>query len=127
MRFARVVFFGAGVWGIVVLLPLYWLVDATGRRYQPPVDYPQFFYGFLSVTLAWQIAFLVIGTNPRRFRALMIPSIVEKFGYCTTLALLYGRGRIPAIDTQPIAPDLLLGVLFIVAFFRTRAPERRNP
>ena len=29
----------------------------------------------------WQIAFLVIGSNPRRFRALMIPAITEKFGW----------------------------------------------
>jgi hypothetical protein len=27
--------------------------------------YPQFFYGFLSVTMAWQIAFLVIGWTRR--------------------------------------------------------------
>jgi hypothetical protein len=59
MRFARFVFIGAGIWGIVVLLPLYWLVDLSGQHYIPPMDYPQFFYGFLSVAMAWQIAFLV--------------------------------------------------------------------
>ena len=31
MRFARTVFTIAGVWGIVVLLPLYFLVDITGK------------------------------------------------------------------------------------------------
>jgi hypothetical protein len=30
---ARIVFLGAGVWGIAVLAPLFWLVDITGRRY----------------------------------------------------------------------------------------------
>ena len=30
MRFARIVFTVAGVWGVVVLAPLYWLVDLTG-------------------------------------------------------------------------------------------------
>ena len=33
MRFARIVFVGAGVWGIVVLTPLYLLLDVTGRQY----------------------------------------------------------------------------------------------
>ena len=47
MRFARIVFVAAGVWGIAVLTPLYWLVDITGRRYSPPGDYPHFSYGFL--------------------------------------------------------------------------------
>ena len=125
MRFAKIVFVGAGIWGIVVLMPFYWLVDLTGRQYSPPVDYPQFFYGFLSVALVWQIAFLVIGLNPARFRALMIPSILEKFGYCGTLAVLYERARISAVDVQPIVPDLLIGLLFVVAFAKTRPSQDR--
>src|SRR5213083_2176477 len=120
MRFARVVFLVAGIWGIAVLTPLYFLVDLTGRQYGPPTDYPQFFYGFLSVAMAWQIAFLVIGSSPARFRPLMIPSMLEKFGHVTTLAVLYGRARISATDAQAAAPDLLLGILFIVAFVKTR-------
>jgi len=68
MTFARVVFRVAGVWGIVVLTPLYFLVDLTGRQYAAPVDYPHFFYGFLSVAMAWQFAFLVIGSSPSRRR-----------------------------------------------------------
>ena len=121
MKFAQYVFTGAGVWGIVVLAPLFWLVDVTGRRYPPPTDYPQFFYGFLSVAMAWQIAFLIIGSNPLRFRWLMIPSIIEKLGYVSMLLIFYSRGLIPAIDAQPAWPDMLLGILFIVAFVRTRA------
>ena len=74
MTFPRVVFLAAGVWGLAVLPPLYFLVDVTGRHYAAPVDYPHFFYGFLSVALAWQFAFLVIGSNPARFRPLMIPA-----------------------------------------------------
>ena len=120
MRLAKYVFTGAGIWGIVVLAPLYWLFDITGRRYAPPADYPHFFFGFLSVAMAWQIAFLVIGSNPARFRPLMIAAILEKLGYVGTLIVMYVNGRIPVADTGPVVPDLLLGVLFIVAFARTR-------
>ncbi len=70
MKFSKIVFTAAGVWGIVVLTPLYFLLDVTGRHYARPTAYPQFFYGFLSVTMAWQIAFLAIGSNPARFRLL---------------------------------------------------------
>ena len=115
--FAKVVFIGAGIWGIVVLTPLYWLVDLTGRAYSPPSDYPHFFYGFLSVAMAWQIAFLVIGSNPLRFWPLMIPSVVEKFGHVTTVAVLYGQARISSVDAQAALPDLLLGALFVVALW----------
>jgi hypothetical protein len=123
MRFARIVFIGAGIWGIVVLVPLYFLVDITGRPYPPPDSYPQFFYGFLAVALAWQAAFLTIGSDPERFRLFMIPGILEKFGYVATLAVLHAQGRISSVDASPAAPDLLLGILFIAAFVKTR-PSR---
>ena len=121
MRLAKIVFTIAGVWGILVVTPLYFLVDVTGRQYAPPADYPQFFYGFLAVTIAWQLAFLVIGSNPSRFRLLMLPAIVEKLGYVSTLIVLYSQGRISATDANPILPDLVLGLLFIAAFAKTPA------
>jgi len=95
MRLAKYVFTGAGIWGIVVLSPLYSLLDITGRRYVPPADYPHFFYGFLSVAMAWQMAFLVIGSNPARLRPLMIPAILEKLGYVGTLIVMYLRVESP--------------------------------
>ena len=116
MTFPRVVFLAAGIWGIVVLIPLYFLVDVTGRQYAAPVDYPQFFYGFLSVAMAWQIAFLVIGSNPARFRPLMIPGICEKLGHVAGVAALYGQGRLSVADATAAGPDVILGVLFIAAF-----------
>jgi hypothetical protein len=126
MKFARVVFLGAGIWGIAVLTPLYWLVDVTGRHYDPPAAYPHFFYGFVGVALAWQVAFLMIGSNPARFRGLMIPAVLEKFGYVLTLAVLYFQGRITGVDVQAAIPDGLLGVLFIAALVKTRTSERRD-
>ena len=120
MRFAKIVFIAAGIWGLAVLPPFYWLVDITGRHYDEPTQYPQFFYGFMSITLAWQIAFLVIGSNPARFRPLMVPSMLEKFGYVGTLAVLYAQRRVSSTDAQAIVPDLMLGVLFVAAFVKTR-------
>ncbi|HZL94734.1 MAG TPA: hypothetical protein VFB99_13855 [Vicinamibacterales bacterium] len=121
MTFARIVFIVAGIWGIVVLTPFYWLVDVTGRRYDPPTAYPHFFYGFIAVALVWQIAFLVIGSNPARFRALMIPAILEKASYVATLGVLFGQGRIAFVDAVAAVPDGLLGLLFVLAFVKTRA------
>jgi hypothetical protein len=119
MRLAKVVFIGAGIWGLGVLTPFYWLVDITGRHYPAPTEYPQFFWGFIGVGLAWQIAFLVIGSSPARFRAFMIPAMVEKFAYVVMLTMLYATSRISALDFQPALPDGLLGLLFIIAFFKT--------
>src|SRR5687768_10398006 len=123
MRFAQVVFAAAGIWGIVVLTPFYWLIDVTGRVYDPPTAYPHFFYGFFAVALAWQIAFLVIASNPTRFRTFMIAAMIEKFGYVATLAVLYGQERIAQVDAIAAVPDGLLGLLFIVAFVKARPSE----
>src|SRR5580765_7175844 len=126
MKFARIVFVIAGVWGIVVITPLYFLHDVTGQPYAAPTLYPHFFYGFLSVTMAWQIAFLVIGSNPSRFRPLMIPCVLEKVGFIVTVGVLYGQSRISMMDAAAAGPDVLLCVLFIAAFVKTPEWERRG-
>ena len=120
MKFAKVVFVCAGIWGIGVLTPLYWLVDVSGRRYGVPTEYPQFYYGFLSVAMAWQIAFLIIGSNPARFRMLMIPGILEKLGYVVPLAVLYQQARVTWADAQAAVPDFALAILMMLAFVKTR-------
>jgi hypothetical protein len=126
VRIARTIFIGAGIWGIAVLTPLYLLSDVTGRHYAAPTDYPHFFYGFLSVAMAWQFAFLLIGSNPARFRPLMLPSILEKFGHVSTVMVLYLQSRIATEDAMAAVPDFLLGLLFVVAFANTRVPKRAD-
>ena len=120
MRFARVVFGAAGIWGLLVLTPLYFMFDYVGQQYPPPVTHPDFYYGFVGVALAWQIAFLLIATDPVRFRPLMIVAMFEKFGYVATLGALYARGRILPGQALVAVPDFVLGVLFVAAYFRAR-------
>ena len=120
MKFSRIVFITAGVWGLAVLVPFYGLVDISGRHYAVPIEYPQFFWGFFAVALAWQVAFLLIGSDPARFRPLMPVAMLEKFGFVATQLLLYGRGRIVAADAASAVPDFVLGVCFVAAFVVTR-------
>ena len=122
MKFASVVFYIAGVWGVLLLIPLYFLFDITGRTFPPPITHAEFYYGFLSVTLAWQIAFLVIATDPPRYRLIMPAAILEKLGYVVTLIVLYERGLLQLGQVAPAVPDLILGILFITAFFKTSGP-----
>ena len=119
MRFARLVFAVAGIWGLLVLTPLYFMFDYVGREYPPPVTHPDFYYGFVGVALAWQVAFLVIAGNPARFRPLMIVAMFEKLGYVATLGALYARGRLLPGQAGVAVPDFVLGVLFVVAYVRT--------
>jgi hypothetical protein len=45
--------------------------------------------------------------------------MLEKFGYGTSLVVLYLQGRLHPGDLVFGGVDLLLGILFVVAFFRT--------
>jgi hypothetical protein len=119
MRFAKVVFTIAGVWGVLILTPLYFLFDLVGEQYPPPITHPDFYYGFLTITMVWQIAFLVIATDPLRYRPLIPVAILEKFGFIATLATLYALGRIQLGQFAVAGPDLILGLLFLTAFLKT--------
>ena len=121
MKFAKVVFWIAGIWGILVLTPLFFIFDVIGRQDPPPITHPGFYYGFVSVGLAWQIAFFFIARDPVRLRMMMIPSTIEKFGYGASLFVLYFQQRIHPSDLVFGGVDTLLGVLFLLAFFRTSA------
>ena len=121
MKFAKIVFWIAFIWGMLILAPLYFMFDVIGRQDPPAITHPGFYYGFVSVGLAWQFAFLVIARDPVRFRLMMIPSVIEKFGYGTSLLVLYVQHRIHPSDLVFAGVDTLLGVLFLLAFFRTSA------
>ena len=119
-RFATVVFRIGGVWGVLVMTPLYFAFDAIGRAYPPPITHPDLYYGFIGVTLVWQIAFLIISTNPVRYRTMMMVAILEKLLYVTTITALYFQGNLQAGQAAAISvPDGTIGLLFIAAFFRT--------
>ena len=126
MKFAKTVYILAGLWGFIVLLPIFWLVDISGHHYAPPPAYPQFFYGFLMVALAWQLAFLIIGSDPLRFRPLMIACMFEKFSYVVLLIVLYSQARISYADLQAAVPDGVLGTLFVISFLKTRTDRLKT-
>jgi len=121
MKFARVVFAIAGVWGLAVLMPLYFVFDLVGRRYPPPVTHPDFYFGFVAVALVWQVAFLIIATNPVRYRPMMLAAVLEKACYMATMGTMLAKGLIQVDQFVIVSPDLLLGVRFAVAFVRTPA------
>jgi hypothetical protein len=124
MKFAKVLFWVAGIWGVLVITPLYFLFDAIGKQDPPAITHPGFYYGFVGVGLAWQIAFLIIATDPVRFRPMMIPSVVEKFTFGIAIVVLVMQGRTRETDLVFVGTDLSLGVLFIVAWWKTKGSEQ---
>ena len=120
MKFAKILFWIAGIWGVLVLTPLYFMFGVIGRQDPPPITHPGFFYGFVGAGLVWQIAFFVIATDPARYRPLMIPSVLEKLSYVAPVTILVLQGRMHPSDLVFVGSDSLLGVLFAIAYFKTR-------
>jgi hypothetical protein len=120
MKFARLVFLIAGVYGVIALPPQYFLEEQLGRDYPPAVTHPEFYYGFVGVTLAWQVAFLVIASDPARYRPLMLPAVLEKAGFAVAIPVLYLNERVYPVFLGFAGIDFVLGVLFLVAYVRLR-------
>ena len=126
VRFARIVFTIAGVYGLLVLTPMYFVFDLIGRQTPPPVTHPEFYYGFAGLGVVWQIAFLMIASDPARFRPMMIPSVLEKASYVIAVVVLYLEHRTGLRILTSAMGDATLGVLFVAAFLKTRpAPAKR--
>src|SRR5689334_16082459 len=70
-KFASRVFLGAGIYGVIALLPQYFLEKKLGQDFPPPLTHPEHFYGFIGVALAWQLVFLTISRDVQRYRPLM--------------------------------------------------------
>lgn len=119
MRFAKIVYTVAGIYGLLVLLPQYFLEAKTGRDYPPPVTHPEYFYGFVGVGLAWQVLFLILARDPVRYRPLMIPTILEKAGFGIAAIVLYMMSRLAVPMLGAAIIDLILGALFALAYAKT--------
>lgn len=123
MRFAKIVFWVAAIWGLLILTPLYFLFDLIGKQDPPPISHPGFYYGFVGVALSWQFVFMLIAHNPVRFRAMMIPSVLEKFAYGIAVSVLVLQRKMHASDLMFGGTDILLGILFVIAYLMT--PKER--
>ncbi len=123
-RFARRVFLVAGIYGVLVLLPQYSIEEMIGRNYPPPITHPEYFYGFIGVALAWQVAFLIIARDVQRYRPLMLPAILEKAAFGVAAVLLYANGRVTGSMAAGGIVDLMWAVLFALAFRATSNADR---
>jgi hypothetical protein len=119
MKFAKIVYRVAGIYGVLVLFPLYFLEGRTGRVHPPAITHPEFYYGFTGVALAWQFVFLVMSRDPVKYRALMIPSMLEKLGFGAAVFILYVQNRLGSPVLVFATTDLILLVLFAAAFQKT--------
>jgi hypothetical protein len=120
MRFVRWIFLLAGIYGMPVVLTSFFREQQIGVDTPPPITHPEYYYGFLAVTLAWQVAFFIIASDPARFRPLMPVAVLEKLLFGVIIAALYLLGRTGVSMFVAGMIDLGWGVLFLIAWWLIR-------
>jgi hypothetical protein len=120
VQFAKRVFRIAGIWGLVILSLAYagYLLGLEGATIN--TARPEIVHGFFLVTLAWQVAFLLIATDPVRYRPLMPVAMLEKFPFMLAVLALYAQGQVAVTMLGLGLIDGVLGALFVAAYLRTK-------
>lgn len=106
-RFPAKMFRWAAIYGVIVLAPLYVL--------PLPDQQPEISLGFIGLALVFQIMFWVIGSDPVRYRALMLPAIMEKLVFALPALVLAARGMTSIAVAGFAAIDVLLALCFLRA------------
>lgn len=117
--FARRIFLIAGIYGVLALLPQYFMEGRTGRDFPPAVTHPEYYYGFIGVALAWQVLFFIMARDPVRFRLAMLPASLEKLSFGGAAVVLYLQARLSTLMLAGGIVDLIFAALFLAAFRAT--------
>lgn len=125
MNFATRIFLIAGIYGLIVLLPGFFTEARTGHDYPPAITHPEYYYGFLTVGIAWQLAFLIISRDPVRYRPMILAGVVEKWGFAGAAVALYLQRRLATVVLGFSMVDFIFGVLFLWAYVKT--PQVQTP
>jgi hypothetical protein len=123
MKFAKYTYLISGIYGLVVLLPQFFLEDRIGQDQPPPITHPEFFYGFICVTVSFQLVFLTISRDPLRYRPLMLVSLVEKLPFVMAVGCLYFQTRVGRSMVAAALIDAFWGLMFLVSYLKTRSVQ----
>lgn len=119
MKFAKYTFLTAGVLGLLVLVPQYFLFEKNGADFPPAINHPEYYFGFVGVAVAFQLVFIIISRDPIKYRPFMPASVVEKFSYGLALLVLFLQGKLAGLIFAAGVIDLTFGLLFIVSYVKT--------
>ena len=112
-RFTRRVMIGAAIYGFIGAATLY-LTDA-------PDPHRLLYFAFAGIALVFQGVFLVIARDPRRFAPLLPLCVFEKVSFGIPALAFAARGQAEASMALGGAVDLLLAVLFVIAWRKMAA------
>jgi hypothetical protein len=123
-RTARLTFLLAGIYGLIVLTPFFFLEARIAAATPGGLSHAEYYYGFLGAAGVMQLVYLTIARDPVRFRPLMPLCALAKLAFFLPVAILWAQGRIPAAILEFASVDAVLAAAFIHAWRVT--PAERN-
>ncbi len=127
IKFAKQLFLGAGIYGALVIAPMFFLENLVSKLDPPAITHAEFYYGFVCTALAWQIVYLMMSRDPIRFRPMLLPAIVSKAGFGISAFVLCSQERLPTPNLVFPSIDLLLAAIFIWAYVALGALSLPKP
>jgi hypothetical protein len=120
-KIARWIFIIAAIYGIPVLGS--WFFYTPHMVGHASTQQPEIYYGFAGLGVAWQVVFLLIASDPIRYRPLMlIAALGEKFLFSGMLIVLLIRHIAQRHWIPPAVIDFTFGVGFLASYFLTKRP-----
>ncbi len=116
MKFSKRLFLVAGIYGLAIIMPMYFLKDLVARLDPPAITHPEYYYGFLGVAAAWQVMYLVVSLDPARFRPMIPPAVFAKLSFVLAVFVLFALGRASALVAMAVVGDLIFAALFAYAY-----------
>lgn len=110
MRMATWSFALAGVYGLAATLSLYFRAPLTIET--------QWLYAFAGAAAVTQLAYLLIATDPVRYRLVIPIGIASKMSFAVPVTILYAQGAIPMESFVFALIDYALAALFAANFVR---------
>jgi hypothetical protein len=117
MSFCRWVFRISAIYGVIVLVPLYFLESKISAD-NASILHPEYFYGFIGTALSAQILFFVISQDPVGLRRAIPACVAEKLAFAIPVWLLWSASRVGQDLLLFGSIDLLWAALFTLSYFR---------
>lgn len=112
MQRVRWIFRIAAIYGLLVLLPGLFMEARFSIANPPALTHPEFYYGFYGSAIVWQLVFLLIASDPARYRALIGLAVLEKAAFFFPSVWLWQSGHLAASD--PLWGALVDGLLMLM-------------
>lgn len=119
-KFARIVFRIAAIYGLLVSIPQFFMLTQFGQDNPPALNHTEFYFGFFGLVVVFQLFFLVLATDPVKYRAFFPIAWLEKLSFGLVIVGLLASGtEVPQPILLGAVIDQVLLVLFVIAWLRT--------